>query len=69
MRYLPLSNADRSEMLQTVGAATVDDLFKDVPPDPVAVAAARQSPTGCSPPRLTSGGSANAAARVNRIRG
>ena len=33
MRYLPLSDADRSAMLQTVGAATVDDLFKDVPPD------------------------------------
>ncbi|HET6943296.1 MAG TPA: glycine dehydrogenase, partial [Sphingomicrobium sp.] len=33
MRYLPLSDADRSAMLQTIGAATVDDLFKDVPPD------------------------------------
>ena len=31
MRYLPLSDADRSAMLQTIGAATVDDLFKDVP--------------------------------------
>ncbi|MFC7536910.1 aminomethyl-transferring glycine dehydrogenase subunit GcvPA [Sphingomonas sp. GCM10030256] len=31
MRYLPLSDADRSAMLQTVGAATIDDLFRDVP--------------------------------------
>ena len=31
MRYLPLSDADRSAMLATVGAATVDDLFVDVP--------------------------------------
>ncbi|HJR83097.1 MAG TPA: glycine dehydrogenase, partial [Sphingomicrobium sp.] len=33
MRYLPLSDADRSEMLHAVGAATIDDLFKDVPSD------------------------------------
>jgi len=33
MRYLPLSDADRSEMLQVIGASTIDDLFKDVPPD------------------------------------
>jgi len=33
MRYLPLSDADRSEMLQAVGAATIDDLFRDVPPE------------------------------------
>ena len=33
MRYLPLSETDRSEMLRTVGASTIDDLFKDVPPD------------------------------------
>ena len=31
MRYLPLSDADRSEMLNTIGAASVDDLFVDVP--------------------------------------
>ena len=31
MRYLPLSDADRSTMLQTIGAATIDDLFRDVP--------------------------------------
>jgi glycine dehydrogenase subunit 1 len=31
MRYLPLSEADRSEMLQAVGAASIDDLFRDVP--------------------------------------
>ena len=31
MRYLPLSDADRSAMLDTIGAASVDDLFADVP--------------------------------------
>src|SRR5947208_28830 len=31
MRYLPLSAADRSEMLQVIGAGSVDDLFRDVP--------------------------------------
>ena len=33
MRYLPLSDADRSEMLKTIGAGSVDDLFADVPED------------------------------------
>ena len=31
MRYLPLSDADRSAMLQTIGAQSIDDLFVDVP--------------------------------------
>ena len=31
MRYLPLAEADRQEMLRTIGAASVDDLFIDVP--------------------------------------
>lgn len=31
MRYLPLTDADRSEMLSAVGAASVDELFRDVP--------------------------------------
>ena len=31
MRYLPLSDADRSEMLRVVGAASIDELFRDVP--------------------------------------
>ncbi len=31
MRYLPLSSADRSAMLGVIGAASVDDLFRDVP--------------------------------------
>jgi glycine dehydrogenase subunit 1 len=31
MRYLPLSHVDRSEMLRVIGAASVDDLFCDVP--------------------------------------
>jgi glycine dehydrogenase subunit 1 len=33
MRYLPLSADDRSAMLATIGAATIDDLFSDVPED------------------------------------
>ena len=31
MRYLPLSDADRREMLAAVGAKSIDDLFVDVP--------------------------------------
>jgi glycine dehydrogenase subunit 1 len=31
MRYLPLSDADRSEMLRVVGVSSIDDLFRDVP--------------------------------------
>ena len=31
MRYLPLTQTDRQAMLATIGAATIDDLFVDVP--------------------------------------
>ena len=31
MRYLPLTDTDRSEMLSVIGAATIDHLFVDVP--------------------------------------
>ena len=31
MRYLPLSDADRAAMLETIGAKSVDELFRDVP--------------------------------------
>ena len=31
MRYLPLSDADRSDMLAVIGAPSVDELFRDVP--------------------------------------
>ena len=31
MRYLPLSDADRSAMLGVIGAGSVDELFRDVP--------------------------------------
>src|SRR5690349_14569684 len=31
MRYLPLSDADRSEMLRVIGAGSIDDMFRDVP--------------------------------------
>jgi len=33
MRYLPMSAADRSAMLETIGAGSVDELFRDVPKD------------------------------------
>ena len=33
MRYLPLSDADRAAMLDTIGATGIDDLFRDVPED------------------------------------
>ncbi len=33
MRYLPLSEADRSEMLEVIGAGSIDELFRDVPPE------------------------------------
>ncbi len=32
MRYLPLSDADRGEMIAVIGAADIDALFADVPP-------------------------------------
>ncbi|QPQ55892.1 aminomethyl-transferring glycine dehydrogenase subunit GcvPA [Allosphingosinicella flava] len=31
MRYLPLADTDRQEMLRTIGAKSIDDLFVDVP--------------------------------------
>ena len=31
MRYLPLTQPDRDAMLSVIGAATIDDLFVDVP--------------------------------------
>src|SRR5215210_5002611 len=31
MRYLPLSDANRSEMLRVIGAGSIDELFRDVP--------------------------------------
>ena len=31
MRYLPLSNTDRDQMLAVIGAGSIDDLFVDVP--------------------------------------
>ena len=44
MRYLPLSDDDRREMLAAIGAKSVDDLYADVPKaallkDPVALPA------------------------------
>ena len=32
MRYLPLTEADRREMLGAIGVGSIDDLFADVPP-------------------------------------
>src|SRR4051812_46723134 len=33
MRYLPLSDADRGEMLARIGVSAIDDLFADIPAD------------------------------------
>lgn len=33
MRYLPLTPAERADMLRTIGAGSVDELFVDVPPE------------------------------------
>lgn len=33
MRYLPLTDADRSDMLAVIGAASIEELFVDVPAD------------------------------------
>jgi glycine dehydrogenase subunit 1 len=33
MRYLPLTDADRGDMLVRIGVASIDDLFADIPPD------------------------------------
>ena len=33
MRYLPLNDADRRQMLDVIGAGAIDDLFADVPAD------------------------------------
>ena len=33
MRYLPLSDADRHEMLSKIGVSAIDDLFAAVPRD------------------------------------
>ena len=30
MRYLPLTDTDRREMLSVIGAKSVDELFRDV---------------------------------------
>src|SRR5262245_22026210 len=38
MRYLPLTEQDRVEMLARVGVARIDDLFADVPPERLAPA-------------------------------
>src|SRR5262245_32701609 len=36
MRYLPLTEEDRAEMLARIGVARIDDLFADVPPERLA---------------------------------
>ncbi len=46
MRYLPLTEDDRLEMLGAIGASSIDDLFEDVPP------AARLSKALDLPPHL-----------------
>ena len=31
MRYLPLSDSDRGQMLRVIGAGSIEELFRDVP--------------------------------------
>jgi glycine dehydrogenase subunit 1 len=38
MRYLPLSDTNRRDMLATIGVGNVDDLFRDLPPSALASA-------------------------------
>ncbi|MEM7742026.1 MAG: hypothetical protein AAF225_14655, partial [Pseudomonadota bacterium] len=33
MRYLPLTDTDRAQMLRTIGVSHIDELFADVPVD------------------------------------
>ena len=30
-RYLPMTEQDQKEMLETIGVSTVDELFSDIP--------------------------------------
>lgn len=30
-RYLPMTDQDQQEMLETIGVSSVDDLFSDIP--------------------------------------
>ena len=53
-RYLPLSDADRSEMLRVVGAGSIDELFRDVPEE----AAARGADRRPADARVRNGGRA-----------
>ena len=32
MRYLPLTDIDRNQMLSVIGAKSIDELYVDVPP-------------------------------------
>ncbi len=48
MRYLPLTQGDRAEMLARIGATSIDDLFIDVPAD-----ARRDGPIAGLPPHAS----------------
>src|SRR5215813_9923813 len=41
MRYLPLTEQDRAEMLARIGVGRIDDLFADLPPERIACALPR----------------------------
>ena len=67
MRYLPLSDADRSEMLRVVGAGSIDDLFRDVPEE--LGSRARSRACRCTPPKWRSSGTWRALSRKNMVAG
>jgi glycine dehydrogenase subunit 1 len=48
MRYLPLGDADRSAMLEKIGAGSVDELFRDVPDGLLLEAAIQELPLHAS---------------------
>ncbi len=52
MRYLPLSDSDRREMLAVVGAGSIDELFRDVPEE-ARLTAALNLPDHASEPAVT----------------
>jgi glycine dehydrogenase subunit 1 len=67
MRYLPLSDADRADMLAVVGAHAIDDLFVDVPPSARLHAPVATLPTKASEARVEC--TLNAFAAQNRPAG
>jgi glycine dehydrogenase subunit 1 len=52
MPYIPHTAEDRAEMLQTIGAATIDDLFREIPAELRIAPGALDLPPALDEPRL-----------------